>query len=566
MSDRIPVSKKTLTYADTLLTVGWASLLEECLGGTVRIKDDGDRFDVIAEHPFPPEDFEKLKISPGYKYVLDKSDKEQPAGDTFDYEKEREKARIYRQYQDDLRKNKNKVNNALQEQDEMAPAPPNPELQNLTILSSMRKGFRGDKDIHQLIIKNSNLMNTIVAKRAAYYRETNNSLAKEEQEFNGHVSNAQFFNPITGKGVIRPKPDGTTLASYPKKEVDWFEEWLKFRGMYDALLAYRSNDDFKIYVIEPQDVPAHVLKRLRHDLLKENLWGGIKLDIQAVLTLAKNLIVHSKEFDPTEGMMYMNGTPKEIISGLHQAYFKSLGTAAALMNYSFLGLPAWFKIENHETAEAFLEIIYEHIGDRSQKKMGCLNSLQENNSGDIPLLTQYRSFLSSGELMVFLEFLAMFATHIIQQRERKQPVKQFSTTNLGRLFVMGYNLRGIVENEGFLNTATAIRKATVNAQYRKTSGSQVWDIHYGLAQEWKRQVKFSDRFVSTLSEFVQQYNAENAKHAEQGKERRKNITTEDLNQVIKLIVDNGSELVGMLLLAYGYATEPKEDSALSQNK
>ncbi len=562
MSDSIPVSKKTLTYADTLLTVGWASLLEECLGGTVRIKDCGDHFDVIAGCSFSSKDFENQRISPGYKYVLNKSDKdnEQPVGDVFDYEREREKAKIYRQYQKDMQnaKNRGQVNKARQETGESEINRPNPELQVLTILSSMRKGFRGDKDVHQLIEENSDCMGSIVAKRIAYYRNTDNQLAAEENIFAGKVSNSQFFNPITGKGVIRPKPDGTTLASYPKKAVDWFEEWLKFRGMYNALLAYRSGDDLKLYVIEPQDVPSYVLKRLRHDLLKENLWGGIKLDIQAALNLAKVLIIHSKEFDPTEGMMFMQGTPKDVIGGLHLAYFKSLGTAAALMNCSFLGLPGWFEIHNHETAVAFLEIIEEHIGDRSQRKMGCLGSLRENNSGDVPILTQYRSFLSSGNLMTFLEFLAMFATHIIQQRERKQPVKQFSTTNLGRLFVMGYDLQKIVDNEGFLNIATAIRKATVNAQYRKVAGTQVWDIHYGLAQEWKRQVKYPDRFVIALSKFAQQYNAENARHAEQGKERRKNISTQDLSQVVKLIEDKGSELVGMLLLAYGYAKEPKE--------
>lgn len=134
---------------------------------------------------------------------------------------------------------------------------------------------------------------------------------------------------------------------------------------------------------------------------------------------------------------------------------------------------------------------------------------------------------------------------------------------------MSYSLKEIVENEGFLNIARAIRRATVNAQYRKASGSQVFEIHYGLAQEWKRKVKYREQFVMALSEFVQEYNAENARHAEQiaknperGKERRESISINDLNEVISLTEKFGSELVGMLLLAYGYAKEEnkgKED-------
>lgn len=106
--------------------------------------------------------------------------------------------------------------------------------------------------------------------------------------------------------------------------------------------------------------------------------------------------------------------------------------------------------------------------------------------------------------------------------------------------------------------ASAIRRATVNAQYRKAQGRRDWDIKYGLAQDWKRVAEQPDKLVIAISEFVQQYNAENARHAEENKERRKNITTRDLDQVLNLIKNYGSFLVGMLLLAYGYARDVKE--------
>ncbi len=75
-----------------------------------------------------------------------------------------------------------------------------------------------------------------------------------------------------------------------------------------------------------------------------NLWGGIKLDIQATLSLAKILVNHSEEYDKEKGSFKMlNRRPNQVIEGLYQAYFKSMGTAASLMNYSFIGLPGWFR-------------------------------------------------------------------------------------------------------------------------------------------------------------------------------------------------------------------------------
>ena len=114
----------------------------------------------------------------------------------------------------------------------------------------------------------------------------------------------------------------------------------------------------------------------------------------------------------------------------------------------------------------------------------------------------------------------------------------------------------IVQDVGFQGIATAIRRSTVNAQYRKAlQRSSPFEIRYGLAQEWKRKVRFRDQFVAELGDFISSYNAENARHAEQGKERRKDVTRQDLDSVIRLIDAFDSELVGMLLIAYGYARD-----------
>ena len=91
---------------------------------------------------------------------------------------------------------------------------------------------------------------------------------------------------------------------------------------------------FKFLVIVPKYISYNSVVSIHNDLFKMNLWGGIKLDIQATLSLAKILVNHSEEYDKEKGSFKMlNRRPNQVIEGLYQAYFKSMGTAASLMNY-----------------------------------------------------------------------------------------------------------------------------------------------------------------------------------------------------------------------------------------
>jgi len=557
------VVKKTGTYADTLLAVGLAHLLGELGGGAVTISDAGEEFGLRPGYELPPPE-EWPPLSPGYPYIWEKSkERERPPGNVIDYEHIKEEEKLRREHEKRLGKAKAKVGAGLAEAGLGAPSEPHPELRMATIMASMRKGFDSDRQLFRAVWEHQDELARVVARRLpAFTAATPPPAAPEptsDEEPFSFVSVSQLFNPAFGKGVNRLKPTGTTPGSYPPRMRDWFEEWLKFRGAFVALLPYRSGDDFRIYAIEPGDIDFGTLQELRRELLRQNMWGTVKLDIAALHNLARLLVIHSKDYDSERGRFRLRRRPSEVIKGLHLAFFKSLGTAAALMNSSFLGLPGWFEIRDRASAEAFLDVIEEH--------RRCLRSLAEDNSGDVPVLLAYREFLSSGSLEMLLDFLAQFAVHVMQSRERKERYRwasQFTTTNLWRLFTMTYQLSAIVEDEGFLNLATAIRKATVSAQFRKAiTGKQPWDIHYGLAQEWKRKTKFEKELIAGICDFVWKYNNENARHAEQGKERRKSVSTEDLGRVIKLIENKGygPELVGMLLLAYGYAREPKEDEA-----
>ncbi len=111
----------------------------------------------------------------------------------------------------------------------------------------------------------------------------------------------------------------------------------------------------------------------------------------------------------------------------------------------------------------------------------------------------------------------------------------------------------IITNDGFLSVARAIRNGTVYALSLKKR-----EVRFGLAQDWKQKIKGGSKsFIPVLSDFVQQYNWE-TEHKLKGKGHT--VRKDELDEVFRLIDECGAELVGMLLLAYGFARAPKTDS------
>jgi predicted deacetylase len=123
------------------------------------------------------------------------------------------------------------------------------------------------------------------------------------------------------------------------------------------------------------------------------------------------------------------------------------------------------------------------------------------------------------------------------------------------------DLTQIVENVGFQNVAYAIRHATVIPQSRKARGQDaLYEVRYGLGAELKRKSAVRDEFVVALTDFIQSYNQENAQKLEStNRQLRRDIRTNDIAEVVRLIDEYGAELVANLLIAFGYARESREE-------
>lgn len=542
----ISISKKTGTYADALQAIGTADLLREVCGEWPQIIDKGSTFTIVVQKCQP----EKWNPpNPGYPYIWD-SQKEPnpPVGDVLDYRAELEKRKAVQEFSKQKIKGRarKQLENQMLQQDLEKMDKPRAELVIASILASMRKGWDGDRQLYRWLTEDPS--------RALAWTKYRLNVASEPVQ-DPKWSNTQFLNPITGKGVHSAKTMAKSANAINSVLTDPFEDWLKLRACFKAMLAYRDGDDFKFFVVEPCDIAQTAIERVITAVRDLSLWGGVRLDIAAVLRATETLVRYS-DLQPQGWLPIQGKSPRKVISGLWQAYFKSLGTAAALMNNALFPLPDWFDLQTRADAEGMLALIREFIGSSDQS--GCLNSLDVKHSDDGAILQQFRSWLNSGELPDFLCFSAAFAVHLMQKRARQEWARPLSLESLTFLFSRGYNMNEIVSNPGFLSIARAVRNATI---YSVGERSVDIDTRFGLAQKWKQKIKSGDaEFLGIVGEFIQEYNWEVI-----NRRNRKYhvVSTTDLDELAKLLPKFGAETVGLLLLAYGYSQAPKTETKVS---
>ncbi len=371
---------------------------------------------------------------------------------------------------------------------------------------------------------------------------------------------AQVFNPAQGKGQNRAKADGVAMANV---KGFWLPEYLKAVGMYEAGLTRivanprdpRNAKDRKTYVLAPHEVALGeheaIMKHFRQAMAGSHT--AVKLDVLAALRYTGAFLRHAAESHLGDEAEELFGKrPSDLISGLQMAFYKNLGNSAATMNIAVINFPAWVRAGPPEVIAPLQAVLDEH--ER------IVRNLDETHSDAYELLVLYRDFLSGNDLRRFFEFTTAYSGFYMGQRERGRYCPPFTTTGLEVLLMnTDKELAKIVESEGFQNIAYAIRYSTVIPQARKARGKSGYTVRYGLGQQLGRKAGYAADFVAVLSEFLQQYNAENEQHFERtGKRFRKGVRTSDIEEVVRLIDKYGPRVVCNLLVAYGYARTPRE--------
>ncbi len=376
--------------------------------------------------------------------------------------------------------------------------------------------------------------------------------AVEGSDFSHMVTASQLFNPHMGKGQNRAKANKLAMGN---EKVFWLLEFLKAVGLWEAAVPTINAGVRKTYILAPQEIEIdrhqQIFRRFRDRLWNE---GVVTQDIMASLLYAEALLEHSIEEDVVE--YYAEGGISNVVNGMDVATYQLLSANSyTMMNLAFLGLPDWMPICRSEDAHEYMAILREH---RER-----IRNIDEDRSEGYALLQLYRDFLSGNYLAPFYEFLAGYSSYLVSALDRSRfYVKPFSETYLRRLFKMtNPALAPILEDEGFRNIAYAIRMSTLVPLYLGRSTSR-FDIRYGLGQDLMRKAQYPDDFIQALSEFMQSYNDESMRVYERTKRtaRRKLITTQDIENVVKLVDEHGSKTVCNLLVAFGYARDPREQT------
>lgn len=365
----------------------------------------------------------------------------------------------------------------------------------------------------------------------------------------------QLYNPDQGKGHNSPKSSGLSIGNVKNF---WLLEWLKAVGFYEAAITrqVRGAKDRKTFVVSVRELSVRdnqaVLNRFVDAMQVSET--SIKFDILAAIRYTQALLGYIQEQKTPE---YLRGRAKPItqklVRGFETAFYKDLGNAVATMNLSFIVLPGWVLVGDDVDLSLYGELL-EEIEKVTRQ-------FDESHSDAFNLLMSLREFVSGDNLNAFFEFTTAYPAYLMGMRERGKYAYPLSIHFIERLvMVTEKRLYPILESQGFQNIAYAIRQSTVTAQYRKKQGERKYDVRYGLGQELSRKARYADDFIAALAEFLQNYNAENAQVMETRQPPfRRSIQTSDIDEIVLLIDEYGSETVARLLIAYGYARVPRED-------
>lgn len=568
------VPKVSGTYAETLEAYGLAKILTHIFesnnihNSNIRIRDEGGYYTVSSDIDITEEMVNNTPYFGACPYIKIKNNSNKDISSwVIDYEREKDKRDMYRKRRGEISKVKDEKEKAKLltelENDENKSHP------DFDIFLKVRdpKNIKTYNSILTNVFKNKKYFNFILKEILSLYSKpinkeqiVKNVIKKWMKEnniiFKEEVSALQIFNPHQGKGVNTPKANGIGLKNL---SVLWIREYLKIIGLYESMIikdvkVSNKSWDTKYYVIEPFDIEYGRLFNIYKQF--KPLIGGntpFKLDILSILYYTKKLIEFIPEYQKEKPSFSKRLKPTNLVQGFKTAYQKNMGQNKSIANIGSLKLPEFIEIGSFEEGKKWIEVLDEHLG--------IIRQIDENNSSTTSLLQHYRQFISTGDWDDFFDFYFDYASLLMRDIVRRK----FTTKNLKEVFMTEERFKPILESQGFQNIAKAIRNATISAQYAKVRGDLRFDVHYGMAQDLKRKSPYKKDLVEYLSEFVALYNAETARYVEHHPEDfkagkvRATVKTDDIEEVISLIDEYSSPIVGKLLMAYGYALEKRED-------
>lgn len=568
------VEKSAGTFSDSLATYGLAAILDEILAQAlgrdnrrrVWIRDIGPCYTVTLEQPLRAEWVEQCSYFPGpAAYVTTRRTESPPANvNVRDVDETWEQFRTYQAARENLRQVSD-ASDDLRREIEDAQLPHDWAVVTLLGTQQMQALATYNQAVAQWALTRDHFtfnLQTILRMTAAPHVDLE-AIVRDWRRtvrvpgVKHELTAIQLLNPHQGKGQNRTKANDLTMVNV---SAFWLLEYLKATGLWLAAAprTVRSDTDRKVYVLAPKDITLST-HRAVFETFSTRLWNetAVKMDCIAALLYTDALLEHSEGAQCDE-LNFEGYGPEDVVSGFYVVQYKLLSrNAYTAINLAFLGLPEWTG-ESHSRQDVLdlRKVIHEH--------REVIERIEEARSDGYNLLLRYRDFVSGQRWYDFFEFACGYGQYAMSRLSKGQRwVPLLTTTSLRRL-IMATNkpLAAIVQDPGFQNVAYAIRHSTIIPQSRKARGeSTLYDIRYGLGMDLKRKATVRDDFIAALADFMQSYNQENSQVLESRKQqKRRDLRSSDVEAIVRLVDEYGSEVVANLLVAYGYAREPREDA------
>lgn len=557
------IHKKTGTYSELLETYGLANLLHKIFDAVnlpdteIVITDRVYCFEVSTSVDITDEIFSKLKYFPPFKYIKRKTDSDvRKYPDYYDYPTQS----AWKKEQQDLlnaayRKEKEERIREIERVSKIyeTEKPRDVEYDVYSQIAGDSNNFPSFDKLYRNFHNNQKIFCDIIKEILSYYqnKSLNTASLTFKESIIEKVTALQIFNPTQGKGLNSKKAnnvEGGNLASR------WITETMKISGALSDMVCQlvkvgARSFDLKIFVPEYKQL-NFAKKFVLIPKFKKYAKGNtpIKIDVLYILLLTK-LLIENTEYSGRRRKI------KDIVSGLHSVYQKSMGRKRAVVNIGFIQIPNFIEIGSKEDVQEWREFL--------DNQMIIIGGMKEERDAT-PGLLMYRNFISASSIDEFFKFSYWYAEYLMSQLSKQKKPKTFTINTLNKLYIsmdkQEINLKSIIENDGFKAVAEAIRKSTVSLQYTSKKRRK-YEIRYGVAQALQTKSKTKADLAEYIGDFISLYNAETSRKAEKDNRAfRKNVREDKLSLFYELLDNYPSKLVGALLASYGFAL-PNRDSS-----
>ncbi len=380
----------------------------------------------------------------------------------------------------------------------------------------------------------------------------------------------ELLNDVTGYSVVSPTTvqghyslSGSAGLVNNPQTLFWLELYLAFAGYMAVGMPYRGKDgDVILYYPLPKSLyfskGRDLMQKYQQSNFAYHLYSYSGLLPRAKIDALCHILYHQEIVqnaiatieNVTDGMV----DNLDEIAGLVGYYYKDISTQIPFDETTF-AFPLWLS-----TSRSLDEL--ENARENLDEHKALVNSLRGENADELVILTHYRRFITYNHPDDWIAFVISYGLYNF----RRMAEGSFNKVLLFKVLketLMNNDRKDytpILDNTGFQNIAKAIRACTVQLRYFKDVKKQPtnFKVWHGLGDDLRRRAHNPDDFIEDLSNFVHRYTQESSNVQVDTGDTRAFIREDDLYEVIALVKEYGSRVVANLLVAAGYASNPKD--------